>query len=721
MGSNVDEIKVFVRRLDWKGLKKVLDTQSASSEFFSEILLLVWQADSIVRRRPGDDGVKRDRFLEQLGAYYLSRGIATAIDQVQQMRLELVKIDRGYEEIHSVVSKIDSARFSSEQRVSGALAAVDAAMRNVLKDLERKINSSNGVLGVDRNVQGADQKKYDPNSNIHGLTVAVGDVVMLEAYSQGWFDTEGRVLLPYLAPAEKGVAEAVVANLMNANMWRLWKGIDERVRFLGGSLTQISYELSIWKERVEADGGPKLENDYDVAFEFEPEKRSEVLDILATERFDTILEQNFRKLLLTTNVVEKVSQSSGFVELSPKGYVSVDEVHTVLMFGHLTKMDAWKAKSDVLSIAEIIRGYAVLKKFVETLDEEENTYTPRISYARLHAELTRCGLTPLAADSFIERATFQRSSRDLYDQPLVKTTDDNFFIFGPSLLLADFIKIIFSSLANEGANFEEKGGMYEAATIEMLLRYGFEPRKLKVRRGENKEHEFDFDVAFTWGDHVFFLECKNRGLPMGNPIAIYRFNNELQGHIKQVERLKQGLVDYPDILEKDFPEAVGKKAIFCLVNALPFAIGELDGVYIVDDSIVARFFESPTFGVTAGRLDGKGTKKRTELRRIWKGSEPTVEEFISYLANPPQLVMAKENYEMTPSIECLSDRACAKVVDFKRKDLNAEDVARFLRAGGPQLLRKIDRFKVKSGKNAAKSKKATIKAARKARAENRSR
>ncbi|MCO2429631.1 hypothetical protein [Pseudomonas aeruginosa] len=719
MTDKFDEARDAVRRLDWKAFRRWLDANPTVSEKFSETLQIIWQSDSMVRRRSGDDGIKRDRFLEKLSDYFTDRGVSTAADSISEMRTELLKIDRGYVEIHSVVPKLDSAKFTPEQRISAAFAALDIVLRQVLDDFDRKIDATNGVLDVGRNLKALNHEVYDPNSITHGLTLAAGDVVMLEAYQQGWFDTAGCIALPNLEPAEDGSADAVMANLWNANTWRTWKNIDERVRFLDGSLTQISEDLDNWKAKVLAEGGPKIESDLDVAFEFQPDKNHETFEVLANERFDTFSEQNLFKLYRVASPDKLVDQSGDFVELPPTGYVSTDEIHTTLMFSQFTKLDISKANSDTLSIPEILRGYAVLKNHIVLLEREQHTYFPLTTYDNLHAELMRCGLTAHAADSFIGRATFQRSSRDLYDQPLVKTTNNRFYIFGASLLLADLTKILFSSLANFGTSFEEKGEMYEQATIEMLRGHGFNARNLKVSRGNKKEHEFDYDVAFTWEDYVFFLECKNRGLPMSNPIATYHFNNSISGHIAQVKRLQQGLIDYPDILEKDFPEAVGKKAIFCLVNAMPFATGEIHGIYMVDDSILSRFFSSPTFGVTAGQLDGKGPQKRTDLMRIWTGSKPTPQDFISYLARPPQLVLAKENYELAPSICPLSLSACVKISDYRRKDLNSHEISKLFKSGLSAPKRKQPQAGVKKNKTSDKSKrKKAIKASRKARANN---
>lgn len=716
MADKFEGIRDSLRKLDWKKCKQQLDNLPADTESCLSILQLVWHSDSFVRRRPGDNGIKRDRFLEQMSDYYSAVGVSEAADAILEMRTELLIIDQGYIEIHSVVPTLATAALTPEQRVSAAFVALDKSVRLMLDDLDRNNRSSNVVMGHGRNLTGKNQEKYDPNAVANGLTTAAGDIVMLEAYRQGWFDEDNRIVLPDLVEVATESVDAIVANLRNANLWRLWKNLDERVRFLNGTLTLAPDGISSWKAKVLEEGGPQIPDDVCVAFDFVPEKRAETLDILANERLDEILTQNFQKLIRETNALSKVGPAGEFVALPPKKYISVYEMHASLMYAHLTKLDTFKLVSGELTVTELLRGYAVLKCYVDVLEKEQHTYFPRVSFDRIHAELMRCGLSSLAADAFISRATFCRSSRDLYDQPLVKTRDGCYILFGSSLVGADLTKILMSNLANYGTTFEDKGKLFEAATISMLRRYGFIARNLKVWRGSKGEHEFDYDVAFTWGNYVFFLECKNRGLPLGNPIATYRFNHELDAHLAQVERLKQGLIDYPDILTKDFPEAVGKEPIFCLVNAMPFAYGYLDGVYVVDDSILSRFFSSSSIKVTKGQLDGKGPQARTALHRLWKGRKPTPDEFIAYLKLPPQLELARHNYELAPKIECLSAKACAKVTDYRRKDLSSNQVSKFLKSG----LSNAKAGKVKpADKIKQEKRKKANKAARKGRANNR--
>lgn len=674
MTDSNEKIIEIIRQLNFKKLKKTLDPLPATEDVFMKFALLSYHADTIVRRRPGDDGLKRDKFLIDLGNYYEGRGLESAIDLIEQMRVELLKIDAGYVHVHSVVPQMVSAQFSPEQRISGMFAALDRVIRTALQDVDTKVEASAGVMGPDRNLKDSNGNSYDPHALIHGLSIAAGDVLMLEAYGDKWFDDKKRMVLPTLVPVTESIIKAVDANLFNANRWRLWKNIDERIRYLGGNLEHFTQEFPDWCNNIKTN-----HTEIKTAFEFKPEISAEQFDILANERFDAIVQQNILKLFRETNAAQAFNNPQGDVPIAPQGYVSFDEAFSAFALSHFTKIEKLDSFAGGLLLSERLRGYAVLRLLVVELEEEQKTYFPIVSLERLTLELQRYGLVSEVAMTFIDKATFGIGSKDLYDQPLIKTLDGNYLLFGCSLFLCDLTKTMFSALSMEGVSFEEKGKAFEQATIKMLRNHGFDARTLKVKRGENNEHEFDYDVAFTWDEYVFFIECKNRSIPMGNPILTYRFNEEMGEHVKQVERLRQGLNDYPDILTKDFPEAVGKKPIFCILNALPYSMGEFEGIYIIDESILSRFFSPPTFGVTVGRLDGKGPQTRDDLKRIWEGSSPKVSDFIKYLSSPPQMKIAQQYYEVTGRIEWLSMDAAAAVYDFRRKDLHGEALSDILR------------------------------------------
>jgi hypothetical protein len=675
MKKQTENIKRYIRLLNWDKLKKILDALPATEELLNEVAFIAWHTDTMVRRRPDDDGDQRDKLLEAIGKYFQARGVASAVELISAMHAELKKIDAGYVAIHSLVPQMVSAKFSAEQRISGMFAALDHGVRSTLQDIEKKIQESKGVMGPERNLRDAAQNVYDPHAVLHGHSLAGGDVLMLEAFRQQWFDDKGNILLPELEAASPAVTEAVVANLLNANTWRMWKSIDERVRFLGGSLIQFSQDFPEWVAQLKTNNPGVQVN---TAFEFKPDVGMEQYDIIANERLDTMLVQNLHQLVRGTNVVNKIAAVRNKVGLPPSGLVSLDEAHAAVSLSQMTKLNILQTTAGEMLLSERLRGYAVLKLLVEELEKEQGSYFPRVARSRLITELQNCGLTAEVAECFLDKATFRKSSRDLYDQPLIKAANDDYYLFGTSLVLADLTKTMISCLSNEGHSFSQKGKIFEDSIISLLKKQNLNARTLKVRRGPKNE-EYDYDVAFTWGDYVFFFECKNRGIPMGNPIALYHFNNEMSDHVMQVVRLRQGLIDHPDILEKNFKEAVGKTPVFCIVNALPYSVGKFEDIYVIDDSMLGRFFKSSTFGVTLGRQDGKGPQIRQDIREIWSGSVPTASEFIEYIRNPPQLKLALDNYKIEGKVDRLSLDTFVAAHEFKRNDLDAEGISQSLR------------------------------------------
>jgi len=188
-------------------------------------------------------------------------------------------------------------------------------------------------------------------------------------------------------------------------------------------------------------------------------------------------------------------------------------------------------------------------------------------------------------------------------------------------------------------------------------------------------------VVFTWDDYVFFFECKNRSIPGNSPITVHYFNHTIQSHLKQVRRLRKGLDDHPDILSDRLPDAVGKKRVFCVLNALPYASPPVDGIYFSDQGLILRFFDSASIGFNRVPLnkDSAAPATRLELARLWKGEVPTAEDFVQYLGDPPQLKIAGAHYRAEVRAELLSKTVVTKIIDLQRKVVEVEGIAAMLR------------------------------------------
>jgi len=125
-----------------------------------------------------------------------------------------------------------------------------------------------------------------------------------------------------------------------------------------------------------------------------------------------------------------------------------------------------------------------------------------------------------------------------------------------------------------------------------------------------------------------------------------------------------------------FPEAVGKKQVFCVVNALPYARPPIDGIYFADAGLIGRFFQSGSMGVLSVPLskDSNLPSTRTKAIDIWTDDHPTPEDFIKYLDFPPQVRVANAHYEKNHRAEMLSDKVIVKIFDLRRKDASVEEV-----------------------------------------------
>lgn len=671
MAFETEIVKTALKTLDWPLLLQHLDPLELSDDDLKEVASLAQQCEQLIVRHPDQHQQRRSSFMSSLQLYFDQRGRSEAIEELSRLYKLISCINKGYETILDFEKNIPSYQLSATQRVSALFTVLDEAHREVLSDAERALASGQPIT-ANMKIPDSSGNLYYPSSVYHGLSASGGNILMMEAFREGWFNSTSELVLPMLPEeVQPDHPDLLKTNLVLAQTWRLWRDLDERARFLDASLTEYTEQMPDW---VESAG--QMAKEIRLAFEFTPNTDMEVHEWLSVQRFDERNGQNFFQMITQTNLLTKAKPTSAPVALPPTGLVSVEEGHAGVMLSQALSMRLDQARAGAVSVQECLRGYAVLQNLAKSSETASDTLFTKYSREQLLTEFTRCGLTITSAEEFLKIATFKRSSRDVYDQPLIRSFDDQFILFGLSMLRVDLTKTVLSNIANRKINLSKKGAPFEDSVLKTLTDNGFQAKKIKVKRGLDGA-EYDYDVVFTWGDYAFFLECKNRGIPWGNAVATHYFYMELESHIRQVKRLMKGLTDYPDILQKEFPSAVGKKPIFCIVNALPFAMGATsEEIYLIDISMLGRFFESPTFGANRFILQGESATPvdRQEVTRIWSADKPTVEEFINYLADPPQLRIASTGLELRPKAVWLSDTVPVKVMELIKNELPPEEV-----------------------------------------------
>jgi hypothetical protein len=673
MKPDQEKVKKALKGLDWTALRQQLEGVDLTEKNLLVVLMMVLRSDSMVRRRPSDDGAMRDHLLAELESYLDEKGLEEAASTVAELHKIFRYIDKGYVAILSQERELHFSSLSPEKRVSAILSFLADVGDQLQLDHKRAMEEA-GFISPNQTIKDVSGTTYNPNATYHGLTLAATDALQLEGYRHSYFDAAGELVLPVPVPVCQTDKAAAELKLLNASLWRRWKTVDERHRLLRASLEELTPpQLPEWVSRFTA--SEKIVT----AFEFQPRSELERMDVIASDRFETRMVQTFHEMLLSTNVLEIVAPSSApKVELPPHGVVSVDEAHAGTMLGQFLGLRLEQTKAGSMLLSERLRGYAVLKLLVQSSVETDGTYFPVLTRAEIQAELIRCGLSPASADAFIKAATFNRSSRDMYDQPMIRLSNGSYFLFGFSLIASNLVKLMISSLENAKLSFSKRGPAFEKHIIELLRAQGFAAKTLKVKRGTPKV-EYDYDVTFVWGDYVFFMECKNRGIPFGNPIAVANFADEMSDHADQVERLRHGLIDYPDIITIDHPQAIGKKPVFCVVFSLPFSMGYQDGIYYIDESLLGRFFKpGGSFGMELGKLAPGEPRYRIEFARLWASDAPTPEDLIRYMENPPQLQLATAKYELRADLFRLSEDVALWYADWNRKNLTEAEEAKIL-------------------------------------------
>ena len=673
MKLNQDKINTALKALDWPAVERELDAVSLTEDDVEAALKLVLRSDRMVKRRPGDDGAARDLLLQRLQEYLRSHSFGEGADKVPELQGIFRKIDKGYLAIYASEAALEFTQLTPQQRIDsifGALADVATSMK---ADFDRTLKQGK-YISAGMKFEDATGTGYHPPAIFHGLTLAATDALLLEAYSNGYLQG-GVMVLPVPGPSTATAIAAANVKLVNAGLWRRWKYVDEHHRYLGAKLEEFNPpELPDWVTQLP----PALS--LTTVLEFLPDRDLTLMDHVATERFDQRMIQTLQEMLRGTNLLKIIApKGAPQVPLPPKGTISMQEAHAGTLLGEYLSMPLDTTLAGSMFLHERLRGYAVLQQLAIDLFEKNKTYFPRISKADLEAELTRCGMSSKAVAAFIKEATFGKSNRDFYDQPLIQLQDGHYLLFGFALVEANLVKVMLSSLQNAKLPFQGKGPAYEDEVLRVLQGEGFTPRKLKVYRGPKKEHEFDYDVTFVWDDYVFFLECKNRSIPFGQPIAMAYFKLELESHAAQVARLRNALTNYPDIIDADYPQAKGKKPVFCVVNSLPFSLGSWRDIYYIDHSLLGRFFKpSGTFGVEIGKLAPGSPIVRDEVARLWAGNKPTAKDFIRYISSPPQLHLGAAHYELKADWYQLSLDTVLKTIEFSRVTLDEAQVAKIL-------------------------------------------
>lgn len=650
-----------LENLSWTKLAKHLAQTGWTKEDVNKLLGLLKRSELLVlKRKNHTQEQKRDKLLDELAKTLDAKGYAGEAEEVREHDKRLKDIDGVYQGILNLLKRTAAATMTPELRVA---ALLDRANREYIKLQEKMLKAMSKNAALDLGVTTLTDEnghEYSPDVVHEMLLETFASTLGMEAHINKWYDANGLLVLPSLPSASEKNRYAAGSVQLLAAAWKHWQFAERRHRYLGAVLAKHTNLPEDWGQTP-----------FKSFWESSPARDNlEFYNYLANSRLAERLTQHWATIVANKNYRAFVSGIKGSVELLPEGFVSLEEIHSATALSQLLSGEISDDSKEYagLTFTEWVRGYSALQAISQAALKpgDPKGLTIRFAKPELSAILERLGLRNGKADVFMGHATYRKASRDMFDQPLIQMQDGSVLLLALACGTSSIPNVVLSTLGMLKVSLDSRGKRFERRMIEFLGRQGIKAKNIKCDRGGET---FDYDVAFVWGDYLFLLECKSRGLSGGDPSRAYYFSLGIREVVEQVKRLADGLKRYPDIISTNFPEAVGKKVVHCVINSLPYTVyGGIDGIRFTDEGSFTRFFQQSEIGKRSFGLDsGIGDiDPNTAIAFLWDGITPTPEDLLRQLDTPIQLVMATAHSQLSPVDVPLDEHTLLRLMQYQR-------------------------------------------------------
>ncbi|MBH3314195.1 hypothetical protein I5N64_05630 [Serratia marcescens] len=368
----------------------------------------------------------------------------------------------------------------------------------------------------------------------------------------------------------------------------------------------------------------------------------EYFDTISNERLSRRLSQNFfeaiSKFRFEKRLPSDISKWSGSLDAHP---ITLEEYPYLNSL--MEALSSHDSKDIVLglSLREWVRGYSVISYLSQNAKH-------KIIYSKkeITSVLRLGGFSELKADIFIKSITFGNDSRDIYDSPLIQTSNSSYLLFTPAYTAPLISNIILSKFSSKQADLSKKGYGFENDMIETLNKHKLVNRHFKFKRGLE---EYEYDAVFLLDDKAFVLECKNTTLSGGSLTRAFQKIEFIADAAAQVKRLVDGLVSNAEVFKEQFGKNINDYELVPVVmNNLPFSIpGKIDGVYVTDSSAFSRLIKSRYIDVgIISHDDTYQIGNQKHVLSMWESDTLTAADIINHFENPVQLLDFLENKTM---------------------------------------------------------------------------
>ena len=564
---------------------------------------------------------KRDKFLQDLTTELRHARLSESVSLIEEKLEIIATTETLFKAIRAALVKSPSAQYSAEEQVWSHIQRAEIEAKMVADDTKRKresfISGTPFVMSGSMQVTAEEGHQYNPDGALRKIVDSLSLTLAMLSHELKLNDAEGRSCFPSRPQLSEAHTYAAGTTQVLAIAWDSLEEASYRGMVFGASVTSSV-----------VDSGDNCVSVHTIQRQFAP---FEFIELFAHDRHNYKLAQNFSEIYLeirqhTFPLISEVGPIDNGKMLSIHEVAAtwaLDDAYCFDVRKHTTRYAG-------LRLAEWIRGYSILRYIAEHFIPSGGASV--YSEAELVAELTEGGLSRTSALNFIRLVTFGKGSRDLFDTPLIRLAEGNYYFFAPAMTSAQIVNVLLSRLSSLEVQVDKKGRALETRFRKLLTKIGLDNRSFKFKEGND---QYEYDNVFIFGKRVFVVECKNRGLWMHDAVACFRKFEDLEETIIQVKRLSEGLVKHPEHFSRQFGLDLSDfEVVPVILNAMPISYpGMYDGVYITDLSAFGRFFKSREI-----TMEALGTDRKVSAHQLWRGDKPTDDDLIEQFSNPVQLI-----------------------------------------------------------------------------------
>ena len=240
------------------------------------------------------------------------------------------------------------------------------------------------------------------------------------------------------------------------------------------------------------------------------------------------------------------------------------------------------------------------------------------------------------------------SHLELWDTPLIPV-DADLVLFVPSIIgTGNPVRAIENIIAQWNDQlFTERGRILERRIKTIFSSVSGAQVQGPVVFRKQDGTEVQCDLVICWGGHLILIEAKCTK-DIYSAANSYRARSRLDDAIEQLNvRLEAVTVcwaEFKDAASRlhlpSNPPPREKIELIATTNVTQFTGQFREKVMIVDEHIIARFFGPKDISVT------DGFQQLGVVDHIRKSDDTRVEEFLSYIADPPQIRMVRDRVKL---------------------------------------------------------------------------